>query len=436
MNVAPSRDTHECEVCGEEGRDVRGHEWSDLDLPRVVAHSGCAYNPLTDDRSPREWYRQEVGGDPDAGAAGVLVTDGGIDPLVCPRGHHSVKVHSNRFACQTCRNQDRDTHTWDKSELVDLRERDPPLEETDDDRVVATDGGVDVPSEAVPIDFEALRDNDSESWDRAAPADAEVTLGERPGLFVVQLPDSDDAHNLSLVEVRGGPWVGWCSCEGYQNHHHCAHLATLRKMAVTNDNLTPTLEEDPRHDVDADVVEHVDDQDDDQDAASPDVVDTAPKEGSDQDVVDVGPQGSDAESRPATASDPWAEEIADDVPSRFVMTLGGDTYVRRAGYARIARHHDLRLQLEEVVGAHETEWEHSKYRARVIDANGSVVVDAEVGSAHVDQEDMTGAQGELDELAATRAARRAIEWATGAGSTLEADGRRDDRARADGGVER
>lgn len=50
-----------------------------------------------------------------------------IDPLVCPRGHHSIYVNAQRFNCQTCRNQGHETTSWDRSELVDLRYDDPQL---------------------------------------------------------------------------------------------------------------------------------------------------------------------------------------------------------------------------------------------------------------------------------------------------------------------
>lgn len=76
-----------------------------------------------------------------------LVTDGGlsvddgapIDPLVCPRGHHSVKVSSNTFRCQTCYNQGHEQVSWPRSDLVDLRDGDPPL--ADDEPELVTDGG-------------------------------------------------------------------------------------------------------------------------------------------------------------------------------------------------------------------------------------------------------------------------------------------------------
>ena len=55
-----------------------------------------------------------------------------VDPLVCPRGHHAITLSANRFKCDTCWHQDRDTTSWDRSELVDLREEEPPLRDDSD----------------------------------------------------------------------------------------------------------------------------------------------------------------------------------------------------------------------------------------------------------------------------------------------------------------
>jgi hypothetical protein len=77
-------------------------------------------------------------------------TDGGripegqpIDPLVCPRGHHSVEVGASRFGCETCRSNDLEPARWDRSELVDLRTEEPPLADGSDERGrLVTDGGL------------------------------------------------------------------------------------------------------------------------------------------------------------------------------------------------------------------------------------------------------------------------------------------------------
>ncbi|SNZ06090.1 hypothetical protein SAMN06269185_1043 [Natronoarchaeum philippinense] len=61
-----------------------------------------------------------------------------IDPLVCPRGHHAIRISRNTVSCVTCRDQRREQSSWDRSEVVDLRNEDPPLK---DDNEVLPDGG-------------------------------------------------------------------------------------------------------------------------------------------------------------------------------------------------------------------------------------------------------------------------------------------------------
>ena len=59
-------------------------------------------------------------------ADGGLDTGSGIDPFVCPRGHHSITLNATRFSCQSCFQQGHEPSNWDTSALVDLREEDPP----------------------------------------------------------------------------------------------------------------------------------------------------------------------------------------------------------------------------------------------------------------------------------------------------------------------
>jgi hypothetical protein len=67
-----------------------------------------------------------------ADGSGVVPQGSGIDPYVCPRGHHAIERSQERVRCQTCRDyREYDTYSWPLDEVVDLREREPPL---DDDR--------------------------------------------------------------------------------------------------------------------------------------------------------------------------------------------------------------------------------------------------------------------------------------------------------------
>jgi hypothetical protein len=99
------------------------------------------------------------------------------------------------------------------------------------------------------------------------------------------------------------------------------------------------------------------------------------------------------------------------------MELGGSPYIRRAGYARLAHSEGYRLDFEEVVGAHENDWTRSKYRVRVLDEGGQQVAEDVATAGPPEVEDLKDASANLDELAATRAATRALAWATGEGLT-------------------
>lgn len=278
------------------------------------------------------------------------------------------------------------------------------------------------------VDVQEAKENDRESWQRALTegGEADVDDLEETGRFLVELPDGSSAHDVLLVKDREGTLVGACDCDGWIMHGlACAHLCSLAQRDVLEDcisqhhgiaeQLRGARDDDPD---DVDVVEEPvdddrDDQDDDVDEAKP--------------VDPVEPQGSDGGNQPATpisdgetpvtASDPFAQAVANDVPDRFVMDLGGDVYVRREGYARIAHAAGLRVDVEAVTPAESTDFSHARYEARILDEEGEQVA-RDVGTAHVDQEDLAGAVGELDELAATRAVRRALQWATGAGATI------------------
>lgn len=78
------------------------------------------------------------------------------------------------------------------------------------------------------LDFEAERDAETTSWERAAP---QAALIERLGRYgwTVMLPGGD-AHVCALGRRDDGLYVGFCKCKGYRYHDGaCAHLCTLRK---------------------------------------------------------------------------------------------------------------------------------------------------------------------------------------------------------------
>jgi hypothetical protein len=307
---------------------------------------------------------------------------------------------------------------------------------------------------AGPVDIADAREGETEAWERGKQnaSDAAVEIRQDVGAAVVRLPDGDP-HATLLVEGAGsdnGPFAGACDCKGYQYHDGpCAHLVTravrsiLRSGEVPEDvqryqELKNAGGPDPDADTD-DAMSDIGGLDDgeeraDQEAATDgagedDIVDlnaagqsVAGPEAGDQhppdEIVDVPADTDENHSVPATPSDPFATQLAENVPERYVMQLGGDTYVRIAGYAAIARQADLRMDYDAVTRARETEYEHAEYEAVVTTPDGEVLA-RDMGTAHADLEDMTDAEAHLDELAITRAYRRAIRLATGGGATLQ-----------------
>lgn len=272
---------------------------------------------------------------------------------------------------------------------------------------------------------------ETESADRARDGleDAKVEPASNDGeLYLVALPDGDEHLCLFVTHSDRSRNAAACSCEDYNHHGHCAHLLTLALrhlgdgplvLAEDDDRAEALVESDG---VDAEVIDHArdDDQDDeDVEGVEGDLEDDEPATPTpvDRDATDQPPESTDGDTTPATPSDPFAKELAEDVPERYVMELRGEPYIRRAGYAALARDAGLRVRLDAVEPASASGFEHARYKAVVLDDDGEMLA-TDVGTARLETEDLDGAEGELDELAATRAARRALEWATGAGNTL------------------
>jgi len=113
-----------------------------------------------------------------------------------------------------------------------------------------------------------------------------------------------------------------------------------------------------------------------------------------------------------------------EVDEKYAMQMGGETYIRKAGYARLLKQQGWRVRRDEIVGSHETDYQRAKYEARIVDESGEVLAEAVGTAGPPDSEDMSDADMHLDELAETRAWTRAASIATGEGMTalVEVDG--------------
>jgi hypothetical protein len=82
------------------------------------------------------------------------------------------------------------------------------------------------------LDFEAARDAQTTSWERADPRRALIERWGRYG-YLVTLPGGS-AHFCALGR-RNGELRGFCKCKGFRHHSGpCAHLCTVRKAAYVD----------------------------------------------------------------------------------------------------------------------------------------------------------------------------------------------------------
>jgi len=252
------------------------------------------------------------------------------------------------------------------------------------------------------IDFEEAKE--TESWKRGVGGASNVEIKtdvEGLGQQIVLLPDGDEGHRTLLVRSPDGEYVGACDCDGDTYHDTaCAHLCVLRALegidafdVETSGTFVEELKSagsDPENG-ENDTAEEIE---------TADVVDTP-----------------DEQAAPTTRrKDAFAEPLPD-VDEQYVMELGGETYIRRAGYARLGHEAGLRPVPEIVQYAHEGENGRAVVLGKVLNSDGEIVAQ-DIGTAGPPEyEDMDGAEANLDELAVTRAISRAMAWATGEGLT-------------------
>jgi hypothetical protein len=278
---------------------------------------------------------------------------------------------------------------------------------------------ISLPHKARRIDPMEARTKSSTAFERARNEDVTVDVGDAPGRATVIVGDGDP-HDVVFVEDDEGK-IGFCDCDGFAHHGSggrldggvCAHLVGIAMEATLNGGLVKT--------VDGEM--DVDDARDHPDTEQAEVVDAGDGEvpNATGEAIDALPDRDDrAEAPTPKLDDPFAEDL-EDVDERFVMRLGGDPYIRREGFQRLARAEGYRVRTEMRTWASDTDNELAEASARVLDEDGDVVATG-TGTAYLPEEDLSGAAGNLNELAETRALSRAMGWATGAGlSAVEVD---------------
>jgi len=131
----------------------------------------------------------------------------------------------------------------------------------------------------------------------------------------------------------------------------------------------------------------------------------------DAEIVDHSPgqEDTDIPDNPDVTQDP-----VDWMPSHFIDSIQGVPTVNRKGYAVIAAQYNVSVVAEPVVRASETDFEHAEFKAIATTEDGQEY--SGFGSAHIERGDGDD-EYLLNELAETRAMKRAVAWATGVGMT-------------------
>jgi hypothetical protein len=136
-------------------------------------------------------------------------------------------------------------------------------------------------------------------------------------------------------------------------------------------------------------------------------------------VVDHSPSGeSERENESQTADIPDNPSVEQDpvswMPDHFIDDIQGVPTVNRKGYAVIASQYGVSVTAEPVTLASDTDREYAEFRAIATTEDGQEY--SGFGSAHVDRMDGDD-EHLLNELAETRAMKRAVAWASGVGMT-------------------
>jgi len=112
---------------------------------------------------------------------------------------------------------------------------------------------------------------------------------------------------------------------------------------------------------------------------------------------------------------PTDKDPADWLPDGFVDNVHGTQAINRKGYAVLARNNNISVVANPVVRASETDFETAEFQA--IATTEDLCEYSGFGSAHISRDTRGGGDDPylLNELAETRAIKRALAYATGVG---------------------
>ena len=127
------------------------------------------------------------------------------------------------------------------------------------------------------------------------------------------------------------------------------------------------------------------------------------------------PIPTDAPDLPPELPESVQTDPLDVVPGYMVDVVDGQPTINKRGYAVIANHFDIVVQSEPITAAGETDHEYAEFRARAWKKeDGPEAAYTGHGTARV-SESRSAIADNLNEMAETRAMKRAVAWASGVG---------------------
>jgi hypothetical protein len=108
-------------------------------------------------------------------------------------------------------------------------------------------------------------------------------------------------------------------------------------------------------------------------------------------------------------------DLLDVVPEYMVTEVDGQPTINKRGYAVIANHFDIVVDAEPITTSGETDHQYAEFRATARE-KGDAPEQGYTGHATARaSEDRRGIENSLNEMAETRAMKRAVAWASGVG---------------------
>ena len=132
-------------------------------------------------------------------------------------------------------------------------------------------------------------------------------------------------------------------------------------------------------------------------------------------AAEPGPLPAEPRSLPAGMPETVRTDPLDIVPEYMITEVEGQPTINKRGYAVIAHHFDIAVQSEAITTAGETDHEYAEFKATAWKKDEGPENGYTGHATARASEARRGIENNLNEMAETRAMKRAVAWASGVG---------------------